>query len=835
MMYTTEWPRSLASLATVALLSVTACGPGPDNQNDAANPSDGGADVADAAETADTLADVGVDTATDGGEADGAGADATTQGCPDPSAREVAEPTPVTIDQWTYGSPSMTGQLQRDIADGSFEMPASGSEKYGSLWKTTAPKESGEIPFFGFSGTIYAITTVKVDEKTEGFARVDEAVAVRTGGLRQPTDVYGHKDKRIPLNLHEGENLVVLRFSHRQSPSAEIFTTPDEVFFNKEDLTTPELRVGSQKVQPIGVQTLNLTEAPMLDLRAKVLENQYFKATSVEYPSLGPNALTQLAFRLEPKSAWSTDGETIPVEIRLESCATPHAYETTIELETVARDEAFRRTFRSPIDGSAQYYAVVPPENFDPNKDYGLALALHGASVEAKGHATAYSPKSWAYIVAPTNRRRFGFDWEEWGRLNGLSALEHARQTFNIDPTKVYVTGHSMGGHGTWHFGVMHPGRFAAIGPSAGWASFYTYGGADKPRGPVGRARAHSETQAYLSNLADRGAYIVHGSADNNVPVSEGRNLRDALRMHTQDVKYHEEKGADHWWDGQRAEGTDCVDWPPLFQFLKSHTLDPHDLDFEFTSPGPWVSAEHSYVTIRSPKSPLNDVVLESSKSSAKKVDLQTTNVRSMDIDGSALTDKGIDEIVIDGMTRTVKDETMEIGPRGGKRPGLNSTLNEAFRNPFCFVYPDDGPGAYRAYATYLMGTWSIRGNGHACALPVSQVDQKLREERNLIYLGVDFSEIPDNGDRPFSWRANELSIGSWSFSSGMAMILFPDGDRPAAAFVATEGSEGLLFGYQPFSSRAGLPDYSVLSSQGARALGFFDSEWKFDPSLGAR
>ena len=38
-----------------------------------------------------------------------------------------------------------------------------------------------------------------------------------------------------------------------------------------------------------------------------------------------------------------------------------------------------------------------------------------------------------------------------------------------------------MGGHGTWHVGVTFPDRFAAIAPSAGWVSFWSYGGAVKP------------------------------------------------------------------------------------------------------------------------------------------------------------------------------------------------------------------------------------------------------------------------------------------------------------------------------------------------------------------
>ena len=52
---------------------------------------------------------------------------------------------------------------------------------------------------------------------------------------------------------------------------------------------------------------------------------------------------------------------------------------------------------------------------------------------------------------------------------------------------------------------------------------------------------AHSTTADYLSNLAQQGVFILHGSADNNVPVSEGRNMYAAVRNVSQDVIYHEE------------------------------------------------------------------------------------------------------------------------------------------------------------------------------------------------------------------------------------------------------------------------------------------------------
>ena len=50
--------------------------------------------------------------------------------------------------------------------------------------------------------------------------------------------------------------------------------------------------------------------------------------------------------------------------------------------------------------------------------------------------------------------------------------LAAGKQAFAHDPTQVYLSGHSMGGHGTWHVCLSTPTEFAVIGPSAGWSHF---------------------------------------------------------------------------------------------------------------------------------------------------------------------------------------------------------------------------------------------------------------------------------------------------------------------------------------------------------------------------
>ncbi|MEZ4464655.1 MAG: hypothetical protein R3F43_09180 [bacterium] len=52
------------------------------------------------------------------------------------------------------------------------------------------------------------------------------------------------------------------------------------------------------------------------------------------------------------------------------------------------------------------------------------------------------------------------------------------------------------------------------------------------------------DTGNYIENPVDKAVYIIHGSADDNVPVREGRDMRDAVSQVSDDVHYHEQEGA---------------------------------------------------------------------------------------------------------------------------------------------------------------------------------------------------------------------------------------------------------------------------------------------------
>lgn len=720
------------------------------------------------------------------------------------------------------GADTVLEQMERRT----FTLPEPGPRD-GLTWSAVTPDARGELGSVPANNTLWAATRVELPAGRHLFARVDRASAVYSDFAPQPADLYGSGRMRVPLARFADGTVVVRGFGGRGPVLAQLFSTEDELVFNLDDLTLPDLVAGETRAQWVGVPVLNLTTTPALDVTARVEESDAFEATALRVPSIPAGAVTQVSFALRPKRPYPAAMERLRVGLRVESPSMRWSYRREVELTAVAAGTTHRRTFVSRMDGSTQYYGVVPPAGFDPARAYAMVLSLHGASVEGIGQARAYSAKDWAYIVAPTNRRPYGFDWEVFGRVDGIEVLDDAIAQARIDPTQVYLTGHSMGGHGTWQLGVLFPGRFATVGPSAGWNSFQSYTGRAAPRGAFARSQASSTSSAYLSNLARRGVYVIHGSADDNVPVREGRTMSMLARMVTQDVTYHEEPGAGHWWDGDRSPGADCVDWPPLFAFMRAHRLDPAETDFTFTTPSPWVNPRHSFVTVLSAASPDEDVVVTSARTGSA-VRLTTRNVRAMRIDGAMLRAAGVSSLSIDGSDREVPTEAFTVGPTTGKTLGQHGPFNQALERPWCVVYPDDGPRAYRDYASYLLSNWSLIGNGAGCAVPRARVDAALRRERNLIWVGVDRASAAVPASVPFAQSETAVTAGDAQWEGAAALTVFPAGDHLDAWITATPGSEFLLFRVQPFTSGFVLPDYFVWDEGGGRAAGFYAPDWSY-------
>src|SRR5205809_6479798 len=119
-----------------------------------------------------------------------------------------------------------------------------------------------------------------------------------------------------------------------------------------------------------------------------------------------------------------------------------------------------------------------------------------------------------------------------------MQALDAALLEFHGDSARVYLTGLSMGGYGTWQLALEYPGRFAALVPVCG--GIRPPGGFSSIRvGPV--PSDAPDRYAYVAaRLASTPVWLFHGGAARAVPVTESRNMAEAPRRPGAPVSYTE-------------------------------------------------------------------------------------------------------------------------------------------------------------------------------------------------------------------------------------------------------------------------------------------------------
>ena len=664
---------------SLVLVLTAACG---DDGGHPATQTDAGANVGDA--DGGSIQDGGLDGTSDR-DADGGGEEVGTQ-VPDfePAATtDMAEWLELEA-EWQVGAtdPDRDDGTYGVLEEGRFRWPEVNVGAFGVRWAPAEFDEAGAL-LNSHNGVQYVVGRFTVDQATTVIAQADRAYRVWLDGRRRPGDIYGGVGVRLAYPVEAGEHIIAVQSEGRRgAPNVRIWTTDDEITLATSDTTSPHLIAGSDHVQHLGIAALVTTETPLSPVRFRVMESDLVEESVLVTPGLGPGATTQVPFELVPKDVWPSEGP-VSVTLQIEAPQLGASYQQTVDIEVVEPGTTYRRTRLSGVDHSVQYAGIATPTGPEPEAGYGMILSLHGASVQGLGQARSYARKEWTYIVAPTNRRPFGFDWEVWGRLDALEALEDAKSFFGHDPTRVHVTGHSMGGHGTWQMGSLFPTLFATVGPSAGWNSFYSYGGDNPPSGVFARSQASSLTSNYgPNNLVNRAVYVIHGDADDNVPVRESRDWVALLEPIVEDLTYHEQPGAGHWWNVDPEPGADCVDWPGLFEVMEDRRLDPVELDFDFVSPMPWVSPRHSFVSVDAVESPMSDFRVRSSVEGSV-VSVTTENVLRATLDGAALAERGVSEVIFDGESLVVEDSEMVVGEASAKGGAMaGPRIAEAAESP---------------------------------------------------------------------------------------------------------------------------------------------------------
>ncbi len=206
--------------------------------------------------------------------------------------------------------------------------------------------------------------------------------------------------------------------------------------------------------------------------------------------------------------------------------------------------------FEATVSRKISYrYLLYVPKAYtaDVTKRWPLLLFLHGSGERGEDLAKVRfngPPKQldgrddFPFVVVSPQCR----DDERWQSDALAALLDDVAGRLRIDPDRVYVTGLSMGGRGTWDLAMSYPERFAAIAPVCG--------GAIPDR---------------ACRLKDVPVRAYHGAKDDVVPLAESQTVVEAVKKcgGTADLVVYPDANHDSW--------TAAYADPTLWEWLLSH------------------------------------------------------------------------------------------------------------------------------------------------------------------------------------------------------------------------------------------------------------------------
>jgi len=189
-------------------------------------------------------------------------------------------------------------------------------------------------------------------------------------------------------------------------------------------------------------------------------------------------------------------------------------------------------------------YLVYLPKDYDAKAAWPLVLFLHGAGErgddleKVKFHGPpklAAAGKEFPFVlVSPQCPKDM---W--WEPIELVALLDEVGKKYKIDSDRVYATGLSMGGFGSWRLASYAPDRLAAIAPVCGGSETY-----------------------FAKRFKHLPVWAFHGAKDKAVPLERSQAMIDALTKEGAEPKFtiYPDAAHDSW--------TATYDDPALYEWL---------------------------------------------------------------------------------------------------------------------------------------------------------------------------------------------------------------------------------------------------------------------------
>lgn len=227
----------------------------------------------------------------------------------------------------------------------------------------------------------------------------------------------------------------------------------------------------------------------------------------------------------------------------------------TVKYWTEKGDLQFNLTFyhginQNPKDVNYQYLSYTPKDyNKDSLKKWPLIIYLHGGSRRGTDLTKLYADgipdqiyrdREFPFIIiAPQCPEHIRWSTDNWFK----NLYKEVNYKFRIDTNRVYLTGFSLGGAGTWYIAAKYPEKFAAIAPMSGFTSHMDY------------------IDNNINKLIDMPIWAFHGKIDIVVPFEETERIVKKLEGKNKDLKFSVEPEAGHWINWLVYPNQELYDW----------------------------------------------------------------------------------------------------------------------------------------------------------------------------------------------------------------------------------------------------------------------------------
>lgn len=216
----------------------------------------------------------------------------------------------------------------------------------------------------------------------------------------------------------------------------------------------------------------------------------------------------------------------------------------------VAAGEQMEMTMSRKVDVKLNYLLYLP-KDYSTDKAWPLIVFLHGAGERGGCNLELLKKNGLPKLVAEGQDFEFIIvspqcpEGKWWVGLDDrvIALIDEVAEKYNVNKDRVYLTGLSMGGYGTWSIAAGYPERFAAIAPICGGGLPFLAG-----------------------NLKNVPVWAFHGEQDNVVPLGQSQQMVDAVNAAGGQAKLtvYPEAGHDSW--------TQTYANPDLYTWLLSHT-----------------------------------------------------------------------------------------------------------------------------------------------------------------------------------------------------------------------------------------------------------------------